>query len=69
MRRDGWKVYFNPTMAVKHLNRPSYADLPRQEHYYESLTRFYRKHYGPLATLILRALVKLYRPLAPTLWR
>jgi GT2 family glycosyltransferase len=56
LRNRGWHVYFVPEAAVRHYNRPSYADRARLRSYYRGLARFYRKHYGMAPGIAMRAL-------------
>jgi GT2 family glycosyltransferase len=56
LRGRGWQVYFVPEAAVRHYNRPSYADRARLRNYYRGLARFYRKHYGMAPGLAMRVL-------------
>ena len=66
MRRAGWKVYYHPDQAIVHLGGRSLARNPRAQTAYEaSLRYFYRKHYGPLASLVLRLLLPVYSRMRP----
>ncbi len=49
LRMRGWQIYFVPNVAVRHFNKPSYADRARLQRYYRSLARFYTRYYGPQA--------------------
>jgi N-acetylglucosaminyl-diphospho-decaprenol L-rhamnosyltransferase len=53
-RAGGWRVAYVPEAEVLHLNRRSYHDRERQQHYYRSLRRYYTLHYGLLSRLLLR---------------
>jgi N-acetylglucosaminyl-diphospho-decaprenol L-rhamnosyltransferase len=53
LRGRGWRVYFVPSVAVTHHNKPSYADRARQANYYRSLAHFYARHYGRPASLAI----------------
>lgn len=55
LRNRGWAVYFLPEVAVRHHNRPSYADRRRVRSYYRGMARFYATHYGRAAGLAVRA--------------
>ena len=66
MRRAGWKVYYHPAEAIVHLGGQSLARNPRAQTAYEaSLRYFYRKHYGPAASLVLRMLLPVYSRMRP----
>ena len=54
LRDRGFEVDFVPTLAVRHLNQPSMADLPRRKRYYTGLARFYDRHYGRAAGILIR---------------
>jgi GT2 family glycosyltransferase len=58
LRKRGWQVYIVPEVAVRHYNRPSYADRARLRAYYRGLSLFYRKHYGPVAGATMWFLVQ-----------
>ena len=62
-RAGGWRVAYVPEAEVLHLNRRSYRDRERQQHYYRSLRRYYTLHYGLLSRLLLRLLVLPYTAL------
>jgi GT2 family glycosyltransferase len=50
MRKQGWEVWYNPTVAITHLGGQSAQYLPSSSRtYQQSLIYFYRKHYGRLA--------------------
>ena len=60
LRRAGWKNYYHPAEVIVHLGGQSLARNPQAQLSYEaSLRYFYHKHYGPLAGLMLRALLRL----------
>ena len=66
LRRAGWKNYYHPAEAIVHLGGQSLARNPQAQSSYEaSLRCFYRKHYGPLAGLVLRVLRPLYARMKP----
>ena len=55
MRKQGWKIYFNPWVSVLHYGGQGLAQAPSAyKSYYHSLNHFYEKHYGRLARLLLR---------------
>lgn len=59
LRQRGWQVSFVPEVAVRHFNRPSYADGERVARYYRGLAHFYRKHYGVVPGAIVSGLGRL----------
>jgi len=62
LRRCGWKVYYNPQAFVTHAGGQSLKQNPTaQKTYGASLQHFYRKHYGLLSQLWLRASLPFYR--------
>lgn len=65
MRRAGWRIVYDPRFEVAHVGG---ASLPQRHQaasfYYQSLIRFYEKHYGLVRTLILKMLLPIYRALA-----
>ncbi len=62
MRRAGWSVVYDPRFTVVHLGG---ASLPKRhianQLYYQSLVKFYEKHYGPVKTGMLRLFLMIYR--------
>jgi GT2 family glycosyltransferase len=59
-RRAGWKVFYVPEVSITHLGGGSAAaSADASRAYQQSLRRFYRKHYGPLAGLWLAAALAL----------
>lgn len=65
MRRAGWQVWYNPTVAITHVGGQSaqhYAASGRA--YVQSLLYFYRKHYGRVPAAGLRLGVLGYRGLS-----
>ncbi len=65
IRQAGWRVYYNPQVAIIHIGGQSLARNPAARRAYrESLRHFYRKHYGPAANLALRLLLPVYARLA-----
>jgi len=61
-RQCGWKIYYNPEVAITHLGGQSLKQNPEaRKAYYASLEYFYRKHYGPLSRLWLRVCLPFYR--------
>jgi hypothetical protein len=62
IRRQGWRVYYVPQVAIIHAGGRSLARNPAARHAYtHSLARFYHKHYSLAARLWLRAALLLYR--------
>jgi GT2 family glycosyltransferase len=62
MRRQGWKVYYNPRAGVVHFGGQSLLKNPKAKvSYYRSLSYFYRKHYGLLACSLLNLILGPYR--------
>jgi GT2 family glycosyltransferase len=60
MRLAGWEVWYNPRAEIIHIGGASLNQNPRaRAAYYESLAYFYRKHYGPLAGAVMKAVVGL----------
>jgi GT2 family glycosyltransferase len=65
MRQAGWKVAYNPRVCVTHIGAQSAMQNPDAPGaYYRSLERFYAKHYGTLARLVLRCCLAPYRRMA-----
>lgn len=64
MRKAGWRVVYDPRFSVVHFGG---ASLPQRyvanRVYYQSLVRFYGKHYGVVATAMLRIFLAIYRAL------
>ncbi len=62
IRQARWKVIYDPRFAVTHLGGQS---QPRRRVanrlYYQSMIKFYRKHYGVFRTMLLRGLLFPYR--------
>ena len=50
-RLAGWHIAFHPSVSVVHVSRPNASDVTRRRFYRASLRRFYRKHYGWLASV------------------
>ncbi len=69
LRHSSWQIAFVPSVAIIHRSRPDPADAIRRGYYDQSLRSFYRKHYGVLAEVCIRAVLGLrrafYRRLAP----
>jgi len=62
IRQAGWRVYYNPQVAITHIGGQSLARNPAARRaYYESLRYFYRKHYGPRALAVLNLCLPFYR--------
>lgn len=67
IRRAGWRVYYNPLVAITHIGGQGLARNPAaQRAYRESLRYFYGKHYGPAANLFLWLMLPVYERLART---
>jgi len=65
IRRAGWRVYYDPQVAIIHIGGQSLAHNPAAARAYrESLRYFYRKHYGPAANGMLWLLLPIYARLA-----
>ncbi|MBN1936406.1 MAG: glycosyltransferase family 2 protein [Anaerolineae bacterium] len=65
MRQAGWLVYYDPRAEIVHIGGQSLKQNPRaQKAYYSSLRYFYKKHYSPLACVLLEFLLLPYRWLA-----
>jgi N-acetylglucosaminyl-diphospho-decaprenol L-rhamnosyltransferase len=60
-RLAGWRISFLPSVSVVHLSRPNAGDTNRRHLYRQSLRRFYRKHYGWLASFGLDLALRLAR--------
>ncbi len=61
IRQAGWRVVFNPHVAITHIGGQSLAQNPAARRAYrDSLRYFYAKHYGPTAGLLLRLLLPFY---------
>lgn len=64
MRKAGWRVIYDPRFSVVHLGGASLPERSAARRiYYQSLLKFYEKHYGALAVGILKVLLPLYRAL------
>lgn len=62
MRLAGWQVWYVPTVAITHIGGAGLRQNPRaRAAYYQSLTYFYRKHYGWGSSLALKVLLPIYR--------
>jgi N-acetylglucosaminyl-diphospho-decaprenol L-rhamnosyltransferase len=57
LRQSGWQIAFVPSVAIVHRSRPDSADAGRRRHAEQSLRYFYRKNYGLLAGLSIRAIL------------
>ncbi len=65
IRRAGWRVYYNPQVAITHIGGQSLAqNSAARRAYRESLCYFYAKHYGLPASLLLRLLLPFYARMA-----
>jgi N-acetylglucosaminyl-diphospho-decaprenol L-rhamnosyltransferase len=55
MRKAGWHIIYNPSLRVIHLGGASQPERHvANQIYYHSMVAFYAKHYGLLATGVLR---------------
>jgi GT2 family glycosyltransferase len=62
IRRAGWRVYYDPQVAITHIGGQSLARNPAATRAYsESLRYFYRKHYGLRARILLSLCLPFYR--------
>jgi N-acetylglucosaminyl-diphospho-decaprenol L-rhamnosyltransferase len=62
MRQAGWQIYHCPFVSVVHVGGQSLVNNPSaRAAYYQSLQRFYQKHYSPLAGIALRLGIPAYR--------
>ncbi|MER3397123.1 MAG: glycosyltransferase family 2 protein [Chloroflexota bacterium] len=61
VRRAGWRVVYDPRWQVTHLGGASQPDRWAVSRVYrQSLLAFYAKHYGFVATAVLRLLLTIY---------
>jgi len=58
-RQAGWRIYYLPTAAVTHVVGRSSDQRPLRmvAEFHRSMIRFYRKHYAPAISPLLRPLV------------
>jgi len=69
MRRAGWRVYYDPTVTATHLGGAAQPQRRLANRiYYDSLMKFYAKHYGPLDSALLRLALWPYQQLARWRW-
>ncbi len=58
IKAAGWKVYYNPAVAVLHVKRAASRHSPRaQVEFYRAMDIFYRKHYAEQTPWWLHALI------------
>jgi N-acetylglucosaminyl-diphospho-decaprenol L-rhamnosyltransferase len=58
IKAAGWKVYYNPSVVVRHVKRASFSKNPRAAYEFErAMWLFYRKHYQPATPRFLNALI------------
>jgi N-acetylglucosaminyl-diphospho-decaprenol L-rhamnosyltransferase len=63
-RQAGWKVVYDPRFTVTHLGGQSQPQRPvANQLYYQSMIKFYSKHYGAFKTLVLKCLLTPYQAL------
>lgn len=64
IRRAGWRVYYDPQVAITHIGGQGLVRNPAAARAYrESLRYFYRKHYGPTANRLLPFMLAIYERL------
>jgi len=64
IRQAGWKVYYDPQVAITHIGGQSLAQNPAARRAYgDSLRYFYAKHYGSGALTLLTLCLPFYRRL------
>ena len=58
----GYKIFYNPEVSITHLGGKSIA-LPkdRKVKYYDSMEKFYKKHYGKIRLVILKIFLLPYK--------
>lgn len=58
-KKSGWKVFFLPSAKVIHHGGKSFAQVPysRHLHFYRSLYRFFKKHYGYRSAWLLKNII------------
>jgi GT2 family glycosyltransferase len=62
IRQAGWKVIYDPRFTVTHLGGQSQPQRrATNQLYYQSMIKFYAKHYGSFKTHLLRCLLAPYR--------
>ncbi len=62
IRQAGWKVIYDPRFTVTHLGGQSQPQRQvANQLYYQSMIRFYAKHYGAFNTLLLRLALAPYQ--------
>jgi GT2 family glycosyltransferase len=62
IRQAGWKVIYDPRFTVTHLGGQSQPQRrAANQLYYQSMIKFYAKHYGAFKTLLLRCLLAPYQ--------
>ncbi len=62
IRQAGWKVIYDPRFAVTHLGGQSQPQRKTANQlYYQSMIKFYAKHYGAFNTLLLQLALAPYR--------
>ena len=58
IKAAGWKVYYNPSVVVRHVKRASFRKNPRAAYEFErAMWLFYRKHYQSTTPRLLNALI------------
>jgi len=63
-RQAGWKVVYDPRFPVTHLGGQSQPQRQvANQLYYQSMIKYYAKHYGAFKTLVLKCLLAPYQAL------
>jgi GT2 family glycosyltransferase len=58
IKRNSWKIYYNPAVTVKHVKRASSRRSPRaQIEFYRAMDIFYKKFYADQTPFWLHSLV------------
>lgn len=65
LRKQGWKIYYNPDVSITHIGGASVSQNHTRTHWYDaSLRYFYAKHYSPVARAALELMLPFYRRMA-----
>lgn len=59
LKKAGWEIYFLPHATTIHYGGRSMSRWPRRKMVYRGKMLFYHKHYGPMKTFLLRAMLGL----------
>jgi N-acetylglucosaminyl-diphospho-decaprenol L-rhamnosyltransferase len=58
LKAAGWKIYYNPSIVVRHVKRASFGKNPQAQYEFErAMWLFYRKHYRPGTSCFLDVLI------------